>query len=508
MRITARIATFVVVWTLLVLAVSGLLRLRRDLDLVEGDLLRACALVGALMTDDVAAAYAAGGRRQAQERATDLTAHEDQIQVQVVPLDLTQPEQAAHVLEVASWRSVEPATFRDERADDEGEDAALRVLVALPAPAQAYALELRASLAQQREIRHRALLDFLVLAALVSAVAAWFSTVGGATLVGRRVDALIALSRAAARGAPAPALPAGHNDELDALADEMRAMHAELAEARRNRERDASERARLREQLHHVDRLATAGLMVARIAHEVGTPLGVVLGRLRRLQRAVADNPGAQREAHVALEQVERIEQVMSHMLAYARRQPQEGGCDAVAAARQAFELVASIGRDHRLGLHVRLPTPARSVRGDRLGLEQVIVNLLVNAIQHSPSGSTIDVTIEPSTGSVGEGVAIQVADRGHGLDVEQGQLFEAFFTTRGAEGGTGLGLAIVKSLVEDRGGQVRARAREGGGACFVVDLPFSDVGPAAASGQPDPVPGPAQAGPSDLTDQPREAST
>ena len=229
MRITARIATFVVVWTLVVLAASGLLRLRRDLDLVEGDLLRACALVGALMTDDVAAAYAAGGRELAQQRATALTAHEDQIQVQVVALDLSRPEQTEHVLEVASWHSVDPSAFRDEPFDDDGAEAALRVLVALPAPAQAYALELRASLAQQREIMHRALLDFLVLAALVSAVAAWFSAAGGASLVGRRVDALIALSRAAARGTAAPALPRGHNDELDALADEMCAMHAELA---------------------------------------------------------------------------------------------------------------------------------------------------------------------------------------------------------------------------------------------------------------------------------------
>jgi signal transduction histidine kinase len=463
-QITTRIVAYVVAWTLVVLLTADLLQLRRDIDIGERDLVRECALVGALMGDDVAAAFARGGLEAARARAAALTAHEDQISAHVVTIVPDDPNERSHLLDIAAWRTVDPAALH--HVDAAGEQ--LRALVPLQGN-ERLALELRASLAPLHDIHERALLDFLLLAGVVAIAGGFFAAVSGRSLVGRRVDALIAVTRAAARSEPAPAVPRGRGDELDDLGVALAAMHRELGEARAAQERHAQERASLRDRLQHQGRLATAGLMVGRVAHEVGTPLGVVLGRLRRLQRVAEGNAAAQREAAAALEQVERIEGTLSNMLGYVRRErATETSADAREAVLQAVDLVANLGRER--GVRVR-PVVGEApvwVRGDRLGLEQIVVNLLVNAVRVSPQAGTVEAHVRADR-EVGL-CRIEVLDRGPGVpEAQREQIFEAFFTT----GGIGLGLAIVHSLVEDRGGRVGVDDREGGGARFHVELPM-----------------------------------
>lgn len=467
MQITTRIAAYVVFWTLGVLLVADGLQLRRDLEIGERDLVRECALVGALMTDDVSAAFARGGLEAAKARAAALTAHEDQISAHVVAIGAAD---AGARLDIARWREVDPAALHF--AAKSGPQ--LRALVPL-AGTDAAALELRASLAPLRDIESRALFDFFLLAGVVTIAAAFFAAVGGRRLVGRRVDALARLARSAARGAEAPQIERRYKDELDDLASALEAMHREVGEARAAREQHAVERASLLDRLQHQGRLATAGLLLARVAHEVGTPLGVVLGRLRRLQRAAAGNAAAQREANAALEQVERMQATLSQMLGYVRRAPAPGEpAEACAAVVRAVDLVATLARERSVRLRPVTPAEPVQVVGDRLGLEQIVVNLLVNAVRFSPEGGVVEVHVatlpEPAM------CHIEVLDRGPGVpDEQREQIFEAFFTT----GGTGLGLAIARSLVEDRGGRIEAGPREGGGARFVVALPLQHGGSA-----------------------------
>ena len=119
-------------------------------------------------------------------------------------------------------------------------------------------------------------------------------------------------------------------------------------------------------------------------------------------------------------------------------------------------------------------------MRGDFDQVQQIILNLVTNALNATPRGGRVDVAVSSDHGGC---VRLSVADSGSGVAPEHlGHLFEPFFTTRSDGGGTGLGLAIVKALVAEHGATVRVDRSPSGGALFVVDFPLTTEFPEAAA--------------------------
>jgi signal transduction histidine kinase len=291
--------------------------------------------------------------------------------------------------------------------------------------------------------------------------------------------------------------------ELELLSRRYRAMAENLLDAQ--------------SQVVRVEKLAGIGRLAAGVAHEVRNPLGALGSYVEVLQRRGAD-PGITSDMHQA---IERIERIVQGLVDYARpglgsavTNGRPASTDLNAAVRTVLDFLGAQGLLRQQKVELSLDESIPSVQGDRHLLEQVIVNLVVNACQASPGGQVVIGTLakalvsgrrgitrrgdgeshrpEPARAwapqphprdlPVGaHGVMLFVADDGPGVaEDDRERVFDPFFTTKDPGQGTGLGLAIVARTVHECGGTVWVdRAREGG-AVLKVFLPIAGEADAA----------------------------
>jgi signal transduction histidine kinase len=260
-----------------------------------------------------------------------------------------------------------------------------------------------------------------------------------------------------------------------------------LQEAATLLKRRSEEREELLRQGEAAVRLRDAFL--ARASHELRTPLTVVKGHLRLLARQLADGQAAGLVA-VADKHVDRVTQLVAHLLDASRLaagqlpvEPEPTELAAVVA--EAVAQVRPLAQDKAVRLEVAVPTGLRLV-GDRLQLEQAVLNLLTNAVTHTAAGGTI----RAEGAGQGAQVELRVRDTGEGIAPEYlERVFEPFFQAGSAVGrrkaagvGAGLGLALVRGIVELHCGRVWAESEgPGKGSTFVVRLPLSSTTDRAA---------------------------
>ncbi len=250
----------------------------------------------------------------------------------------------------------------------------------------------------------------------------------------------------------------------------------EMAERRR-----AEETARERQkEMDHVARLSILGEMASNLAHELNQPLGAIAnyarGCTRRLETGGGD-PGELIEATRAIAtQADRAGQIIARIRNFVRKRasPMEP-MDIDDAVRTAASLCEGQARRGGIPVALRLAGDLPPVLADRVQIEQVVLNLVKNALDamEEPPSGTDGVIVR--TGRDGEGrVEVVVADRGHGLsDEARARLFDPFFTTK--SGGMGLGLSICRSIVESHGGHLWATDNPGGGAMVRFVLPAAN---------------------------------
>jgi signal transduction histidine kinase len=322
-------------------------------------------------------------------------------------------------------------------------------------------------------------------------------------LVIRPIEALTAEADVLAAGGQPPGT-AYETRELSDLSARYREMADELLDVQSH--------------VVRVEKLAGLGTLAAGVAHEIRNPLGALGTYVEVLERRGADQ-GIAAEMHEA---IGRIDRIVQGLLDYARPAGPRAGvvrqgvgqADLNAAVATAAEFLRRQGLLRDRQLEMRLERGLPCVPGDRHGLEQVVINLLVNAAQACPHGwlaaGTVRQVYQPKHraaarreplaygGTVGRrwtsrprrrdlppgtpGAILYVADAGPGVaDADRERIFDPFFTTKPPGEGTGLGLAIVARTVEDAGGMVWVdRAREGG-AVFKVFLPFAGATDALA---------------------------
>jgi len=234
-------------------------------------------------------------------------------------------------------------------------------------------------------------------------------------------------------------------------------------------------------QLRRADRLAAVGEMAATITHEIRNPLSSIRGTVEILKE---DLPGDSPKAEffeILLKETDRLNQVVEGYLGFAR--PRAGNpaqlLDLGELARETAGLVRAQAAKEGVTLTTEIDEPLQ-VRGSHVHLKQILLNLLLNAIQASARGGEIRVRGGVRAGRVkgleyrdveGRLVDVVVEDRGPGMpQAALTKIFSPFFTTKPE--GTGLGLAISLRIAEAYGGTLMAENREGGGARFVLTLP------------------------------------
>jgi signal transduction histidine kinase len=266
------------------------------------------------------------------------------------------------------------------------------------------------------------------------------------------------------------------DDEVGTALREFSNLANELHEARTRLDREQEERAALEGHLQRLDKLATVGQLSAGLAHEVGSPLQVLEGRLKSLDRRFKGDEEVQRVLGIALEQTQRITRVVTQLLSFAR--PAASAIrptDPAHATRSVLEFLEIEARRRGVALEASLDRAPRAVMVDPDHVSQIVLNLVRNALEATAPGGRIKVSVEPSS-QAAEGFRISVEDTGRGMSEEtKGRIFEPFFTTRDTTGGTGLGLAVVRALAHRYGGEVSVTSEPERGALFVVDLPMRE---------------------------------
>ncbi len=229
-------------------------------------------------------------------------------------------------------------------------------------------------------------------------------------------------------------------------------------------------RRHLEEQLRHADRLATIGQLASGVAHEMNEPLASILGFAQLALKA----PYLPKQLNSDLQQIVdsamRGREVVKKLLLFARQAPpRKVLCDLNSVVRETVLLLDASGRKRGVVLEQQLSSDLPRVEGDPVQLRQVIVNLVVNAMQAIADHGSVVL----ETRARDRSVELVVADTGCGMTPQiLEQVFDPFFTTKDVGEGTGLGLSVVHGIVTAHGGRICATSAPLQGARFVVTLP------------------------------------
>jgi PAS domain S-box-containing protein len=249
--------------------------------------------------------------------------------------------------------------------------------------------------------------------------------------------------------------------------------------------RDISERKKLEEQLLQTERLAELGTLASGMAHEIGTPMNVILGRAEYLQRKTKDLDTA-KGFQTIIEQVERITRIMNQLLTFARRRPIERRpTNLNKVVEDTLEVMQERLMRHSITVKTELAPSLPLADVDPDQISQVILNLGINALHAMEDGGTLLVrtaVVPESKGSAedySEMIEVSMADTGHGISPEDlDKIFIPFFTTKEVGKGTGLGLTVVHGIVQEHGGRILVESQVNKGTTFRVRLPIASPRP------------------------------
>jgi len=295
----------------------------------------------------------------------------------------------------------------------------------------------------------------------------------------RPLGRLSASIQAVGEGRLGPPLPASRRDELGMVARAFNRMVEQL-QAARARLVDETERAlELEKQLRRVETLAVAGKLTSALAHEVGTPLNIISGRAEIALRALPPDHPARGEVTVIAAQAERISSTIRSVLDSVRgHKPEVQRVDLASLLPQLGGLMGYEARRRRIVLEAPPSGDMPPLLADPGQLQQVLLNLLTNALDATPAGGRVRLEARATRQADGRpGVAVTVSDSGPGIPAEiLGRIFDPFFTTKPAGQGTGLGLAICRDIVREHGGTIDVQSQEGRGTTFEVWVPAAEA--------------------------------
>ena len=255
-----------------------------------------------------------------------------------------------------------------------------------------------------------------------------------------------------------------------------------LSERRRRRFAELESRQRLAE-LAHLNRQTTAGELSASIAHELNQPLGAILSNTETVELMIKSATPNMDEIQTILGDIKKADQRATDVIQRLRRllskaQVEAQNVDLNGIVAEVVNILADLAVTHRVAVNAVLAPGPLNVNGDRVQLEQVILNLVANAIDAFGETSNENRRITVRTALRDEATAeLSVSDTGPGVRADAlKQIFEPFFTTK--KDGMGMGLAISRTIVEAHGGRLWAENKGGGGAIFRLTLPVSKLRP------------------------------
>jgi len=463
-----------------VVVVAGLTawQIRREIHLFDEDVRRDQRIVGIT-------AGASLSSRRTRDDAARLAQRVDEsreaIRVRYVSLAPDAPKKLRPLVPVSladlpkpgSWHQLVKEKSQGEKADK------LVTYVNAPVVDEALgAIELVQPLASRAEYAWRGVWSAFASSLAMLLVGGLAVTLIGARIVGQPVSELIAAARRIGEGDFDVFPSIQRQDEFGELARAVRAMGLDLSEERQRTREQAEARIQALEQLRHAERLATLGKLASVLAHEIGTPLNVIAGHAKLVAAGKLEGENARESATEIGVQCDRITNIVRRVLDYARRRPPKRAVFRAAdLVGQTGALLKSFATQNDVRLIYEHPGDDVEVEADPDQLQQTLINVVMNAIQATPPGGSVTLSVErterATQGHQSEFVMFRVADTGEGIDDDiRARMFEPFFTTKPPGEGTGLGLSVARDIVEEHGGALEVSSARGHGSSFRIYLP------------------------------------
>jgi signal transduction histidine kinase len=240
---------------------------------------------------------------------------------------------------------------------------------------------------------------------------------------------------------------------------------------------DVTDRAELEQRLVQADKLSSIGLLAAGVAHEVNTPLAVISTYAQMLAKQVAEDSQKSLILEKIAKQTFRASEIVNSLLNFSRTSTTSyGGVSLNKIVQETLSLLEHQFTKAGIQIHTDLDPDVPLVHGNGGKLQQVFLNLFLNARDAMGAGGTLEVR----SWAEGLGARVEVSDTGHGIAPENlHRIYDPFFTTKGAKKGTGLGLSVTYGIIQEHGGSIEVSNRRGGGATFRVELPLAVPGSA-----------------------------
>jgi len=281
------------------------------------------------------------------------------------------------------------------------------------------------------------------------------------TLITRDLDKFMGVMRRIKSGDLSVRFRPNRNDEFKVLAETFNSMLNEIEQTRAELQRVHME------ELKRMERMATLGELATAVAHEIKNPLAGISGAIQVLREDLPENDPRREIITDVLQEVERLDRTVRDLLSFAKPQkPQKLDTDIKELLKKTLNLVKL--KAEKQNVKIKISVEDIVINVDPQQLQQVLLNLILNALQAMPTGGEINISVFTKDGFCN----IIVQDTGEGIPPEDlPNLFRPFYTTRGR--GTGLGLSISKNIIEAHGGTIEVESRQGEGTKFIVRLPL-----------------------------------
>ncbi len=233
---------------------------------------------------------------------------------------------------------------------------------------------------------------------------------------------------------------------------------------------DVTQRERMEEQMTQTEKLTSLGLLAAGVAHEVNTPLAVISNYIQMLAKQMPEGDPRQGIIEKIVKQTFRASEIVNNLLNFSRTSATElADIDVNRVVEETLSLVAHPLKTSQIQVVKQLGATLPAVRGSANKLQQVFLNLFLNARDAMPSGGMLEVRTAAHNGSV----EVEVVDTGAGIPREHiHRIFDPFFTTKASGRGTGLGLSVSYGIIKEHAGKIDVRSTPGKGTSFHVEFP------------------------------------
>jgi two-component system NtrC family sensor kinase len=331
------------------------------------------------------------------------------------------------------------------------------------------------------DLRNKVVYSFFgigVLGVFLVLLLSFFITTG----IIRPVRKMVWATRKIAEGDLSLELPISSKDEIGQLAESFNHMLVRLKQARqeledygRTLEEKVEQRSqqlkKIQVQLMQSEKLASLGRLASGVAHEINSPLTGILTFSHLLMRRLKDHPELQRELELIVRETTRVSTIVRGLLDFAREsKPQKRPSNINELILHTLSLVErqSVFQNVRIVKNLNPQVPL--VLLDANQIQQVFMNILLNAADAMPAGGTLTITSNPEDSFV----QVRFADTGIGIPENNlNRIFDPFFTTKADKKGTGLGLAVSYGIIDRHRGQIDVQSEEGKGTTFTIKLPL-----------------------------------